>query len=346
MSGPLRFAILGTANIATDVANAIKSAGHIVDAIASRDLERNVRKFFGSYEEALKDPEISAVYIPLPTTVAEFWAKKAVAEKKHILVDKPFASYESVKSIVEECERHGVVFLDGTHFVHSPRLEEMERQIKQGVIGNVQKVAVATTVLLPDKTDIRYNLALEPTGCLGDIGWYSIRFILSFIGYETRISFVFANGTRTSGGGLENCSGIIQFATGQTAHFDCGFTCGFRQWGECVGDRGTITVDDFVVPYTCGGSLFPKDPKKYNPDLKFKIRKLAIETENGLEMIDPIVQEIEVSGNNKAQSAAMIDTFVGLVRKSPGASQARWVQQTLRTQQVIDGCMNPFRRIK
>lgn len=97
MTAPLKFAVLGTANIANDVSNAIRNAGHIVEAVASRDLnryerynlcwtnstserarewaqERNIPKYYGSYQEALDDPSIDAVYIPLPTTVAEEWA--------------------------------------------------------------------------------------------------------------------------------------------------------------------------------------------------------------------------------------------------------------------------------
>jgi predicted dehydrogenase len=95
---------------------------------------------------------------------------EAAAQKKHILVDKPFSSSANVRRIAEACESNQVVFLDGTHFVHSPRLQEMQRQIKQGTIGKLLKVSVACTTFLPSKEDIRYNPSLEPTGCLGDIG--------------------------------------------------------------------------------------------------------------------------------------------------------------------------------
>lgn len=85
-------------------------------------------------------------------------------------MDKPFSSSVGVQRIAETCERNQVVFLDGTHFVHSPRLKEMQRQIKQGTIGKLLKISVACTTFLPSKNDIRYDRSLEPTGCLGDIG--------------------------------------------------------------------------------------------------------------------------------------------------------------------------------
>ncbi|GJQ10684.1 hypothetical protein GpartN1_g2475.t1 [Galdieria partita] len=344
MTAPLKFAVLGTANIANDVSSAIRSAGHIVEAVASRDLnrarewaeKRDIYKYYGSYQDALNDPSIDAVYIPLPTTIAEEWALKAALQKKHVLVDKPFSSSASVKHIAEACERNEVVFLDGTHFVHSPRLQEMQRQIKQGTIGRLLKISVACTTFLPSKDDIRYNPSLEPTGCLGDIGWYAVRFALSFIGYETKVSSVYASASKTPTGAIEDCCGIIHFVTGQTVHFDCGFTCGFRQWGECVGERGTVTVDDFIVPFSCGGSFFPRDRSKYNPNLKFRINKLAVEKDKKLEMIDPVIQEIEVSGNNKSQSAAMVDTFASLVRNETGATRSKWTRETIRTQELID----------
>lgn len=133
-STKLRWGILSAAGIAHKVHRAIaQSQSSEVVAVASRSLdrarewaaERQVPRFYGSYEELLADAEVQAVYIPLPTTLKCEWAVRCANAGKHILVEKPFANAEEVQTMIDACRRNGVVFLDGTMWPHNHRSAEV-----------------------------------------------------------------------------------------------------------------------------------------------------------------------------------------------------------------------------
>ena len=118
----IRWGVMGTANIANIVLPALVAApGCEVLACASRSdekakawaAERNIPRAYGSYQQLLADPDIDAVYIPLPTTLHVEWVHKAAAAKKHILVEKPVAlTAEDARAMVEACDTAGVLLMD------------------------------------------------------------------------------------------------------------------------------------------------------------------------------------------------------------------------------------------
>lgn len=136
---PLRFGILGCANIARKVSRAmILSPNSTIVAIGSRSLEKAVEfakengfpasaKAYGSYDAVLDDPEVEAVYIPLPTSLHLKWAVLAAQKKKHLLLDKPVAlNVKELDLILEACESSGVQFMDATMWMHHPRTVKMK----------------------------------------------------------------------------------------------------------------------------------------------------------------------------------------------------------------------------
>ena len=88
---------------------------------------------YGSYEAVLADPRVDAVYIPLPSALHLHWVAKAAAAGKHVLLDKPICvSPEELDGILGACAAAGVQLLDGTMFMHNPRLHRMEQLIRGG----------------------------------------------------------------------------------------------------------------------------------------------------------------------------------------------------------------------
>src|SRR4051812_27603536 len=90
-------------------------------AIASRDLARarqeaatfDIPRAYGSYQEILNDPEIEAVYIPLPNSLHLEWVLRAAAAGKHILCEKPLAlNAAEVETMIGACERHGMKLME------------------------------------------------------------------------------------------------------------------------------------------------------------------------------------------------------------------------------------------
>ncbi|KAF5192302.1 Oxidoreductase, partial [Thalictrum thalictroides] len=135
---PIRIGILGCADIARKVSRAIAlSPNTTIHAIGSRSIEKAKRyasdnnypstaKIYGSYEQVLDDPDVDAVYVPLPTSLHVEWVLLAAQKKKHVLLEKPVALNTSeFDQIIEACESNGVQFMDGTMWMHHPRTEKM-----------------------------------------------------------------------------------------------------------------------------------------------------------------------------------------------------------------------------
>lgn len=126
----LRFGILSTANIGVKVSAAMHESSNAAPlAVGSRDLEKakefatknNIPRAYGSYEAVINDPDVDAIYLPLPTAFRTEWAIKSARAGKHILVEKPLGSAQDVREMRTACEENGVHFMDNTMWVHHTR---------------------------------------------------------------------------------------------------------------------------------------------------------------------------------------------------------------------------------
>lgn len=201
---PLRFGIMGCANIARKNARAIYLSGNCtLVAVASRSLEkakafaaevsydgRDVKegngasavRSYGSYEELLDDAELDAVYIPLPTTQHLEWVTKAAKAKKHILIEKPVAvTMEELDLMIAVCLENQVVLMDGLMFQHHERLTRLVSELNDPFTGPVSRIHSSFSFRGDDaflKTNIRTSEQCDPLGALGDLGWYNVRLSL------------------------------------------------------------------------------------------------------------------------------------------------------------------------
>ena len=135
----IQFGIFGCAEVARKVSRAITLAPNAtLYAVGSRSLEKATRfatangfppsaKIYGSYEAVLDDPNVDAVYMPLPTSLHLKWAVLAAEKEKHVLLEKPAAlNVAELDQILEACESNGVQFMDGTMWLHHPRTAKMK----------------------------------------------------------------------------------------------------------------------------------------------------------------------------------------------------------------------------
>src|SRR5262249_35826029 len=111
------------------------------------------------------------------------WVKQAAIAGKHVVCEKPCAtSSEQLAEMLETCRQHGVQFMDGVMFMHSSRLDRIREVLSDGrTVGPIRRITSAFSFLATEdffRTNIRAQGALEPDGCLGDLGWYCIRFAL------------------------------------------------------------------------------------------------------------------------------------------------------------------------
>jgi xylose dehydrogenase (NAD/NADP) len=252
----LHWGILGVAKINDRLLPAFKKAanGELV-AIASRSLEKaqaaaqaaGIPTAHGSYEALLDDPKIDAVYNPLPNTLHDEWTRKAAERGKHILCEKPLTpTAREAQDLVEFCRAKKVCLMDGFMWPHHPRTAKLKHLLDSGAIGQVRRATGAFT--FPMQPLDPNNIRLKPEvagGSLLDVGCYPIYGIRWAFGAEP--VRVFATARYQFGVDIE-MNGLLWFADGRMAAFDCGFTLPLRGQLEITGTEGVIWTPEMWVP--------------------------------------------------------------------------------------------------
>ena len=184
----IKWGVLGTAGIARkQTIPGMKEASNCeVYAIAGRNIEKakefqemfGFEKAYGSYEELLQDPEVEAVYIPLPNTLHYEWTVKALEAKKHVLCEKPLAPSEEVaRQMIEAAEKNGVLLMEAFAYLHSPFTKAVKAELDAKTIGDV--VYMESTFITSDYDISNIRMRRDTLGgCLYDLGCYNTTQIL------------------------------------------------------------------------------------------------------------------------------------------------------------------------
>lgn len=190
----VRWGVLGTADIArgATIPGMQQADNCALWAVAGRSLEKaqafrdqfGFRKAYGSYEELLADPEVEAVYIPLPNDLHCEWSVRALQAGKHVLCEKPLAvSEEQVKWMFDAAEKSGVYLMEAFAYLHSPFVQAVKAELDAGVIGDIRYMESAFITGRRPDTDIR--LRKETCGgAMYDLGCYTVSMAMWMIGKE------------------------------------------------------------------------------------------------------------------------------------------------------------------
>lgn len=187
----LRWGVLGAAKIATAKVIPAVQAGEwtTVAAIASRDIKKareaasalHIPAAYGSYEELLADPEIDAVYNPLPNHLHAPWTIRAAQAGKHVLCEKPIAlNADEAASLIPVRDAAGVLIQEAFMVRAHPQWQRAKALVRDGRIGPVRSIVGVFSYFNDDPTNIR-NIREWGGGSVMDIGCYLIhtaRFIL------------------------------------------------------------------------------------------------------------------------------------------------------------------------
>jgi len=189
----LRWGVLSTANIKRKVDPATQRADRCeVVAIASRDPESAARaaaefeipRAHGSYEELLADPEVDAVYNPLPNHLHAEWTIAAAEAGKHVLCEKPLAmNADEAERMVEACASARVVLMEAFMYRLHPSWEGVRELVRSGRIGELRSVQSWFSYFNDDPANIR-NIAEAGGGALYDIGCYTVNLSRMLFGSE------------------------------------------------------------------------------------------------------------------------------------------------------------------
>ena len=179
----VKWGILSTADINRKLlAGAAESDDVDVVAVGSRDLARaeefaqtwEIGRAYGTYDELLADPEVEAVYIPLPNTMHSEWSIKAVEAGKHVLCEKPFSRHiADVERAFDAAEATGMHLSEAFMYRHHPQTARLAELVAEGAIGELRVIRTAFSYSLYDADNIRLRTDVEG-GSLMDVGCYCV----------------------------------------------------------------------------------------------------------------------------------------------------------------------------
>jgi predicted dehydrogenase len=253
----LRFGVLSTANIGMTKAipGIIGAPNCEVVAIASRDEAAaraaaeglGIGTAHGSYEALLADPDVEAVYIPLPNHLHAEWTIAAARAGKHVLCEKPLAlTAADAERMAEACEREGVRLMEAFMYRQHPSWVAVRDLVADGRIGRLVAVQSWFSYFNDDPTNIR-NLVEAGGGALYDIGCYCVN--LSRMLFDGEPSRVVGSIVRDPVGGTDVvASGLLEFGDG-IATFTASTRAEDDQRVDVYGTKGRISVEiPFNIP--------------------------------------------------------------------------------------------------
>jgi predicted dehydrogenase len=221
-----------------------------VMAIASRDINQakkaaialDIPKAYGLYQEILSDPDIDAVYIPLPNHLHVPWAIKSLEAGKHVLLEKPVGlSGKEAESLIQASKaRPELKIMEAFMYRHHPQWQKTKKLVDDKAIGNLKTIQSFFSYHNTDPNNIRHNPEFGGGGLM-DIGCYCIslsRFI--FAGEPKRVNGLveFDPTFKTD----RMASGILEFSTG-TSTFTCSTQAMPFQRVNVFGDKGRIEIE-------------------------------------------------------------------------------------------------------
>jgi predicted dehydrogenase len=226
----IRFGVLSTARIGVkNLIPAMQKGAHTeVVAIASRSVETarevannlDIPRWYGSYKTLLEDPDIDAVYIPLPNDQHVRWSIRALEAGKHVLCEKPIGlSAAQGRDLVEAARLHPrLKVMEAMMYRHHPQWRKAKELVETGQIGQLRAIQVFFTFYNDDPHNIRNN-PLTGGGALMDIGCYATSLSRWLFNAEPRRVFgLLVNDPRFGVDRL--ASAILDFGVG-----DATFTC-------------------------------------------------------------------------------------------------------------------------
>jgi predicted dehydrogenase len=189
--------------------------------------------------------------------------------------------------------------MDGVMWVHHRRTEKIHEALRAGAVGELKRVTAAFSFRFEEIPKDNIRLAPElGGGCLGDLGYYCVRAILTWFGEAPQRVWATA---RCFNGVDFNLSGHCWYSNDRTASFDCGFDTVMRQWFEIAGTKASIVCDDFVLPTSDHKARF------WIHDAEGKSREVAVH--DCVQQVEMVRRFAEMVRNKEGLDAALGDAI-------------------------------------
>jgi len=255
-SSPIRIGVLGAAAIVpmalTRPARFVPEAQ--IAAIAARDPKRaqsfarrhHIPRVHQTYNALLADPDIDAIYNPLPNSLHAEWTISALQEGKHVLCEKPFASNaKEAEEMAKTARETGLVLSEAFAYRYHPLIGRVKEIISSGELGKIRHIEAQFCFLLPAPKNIRFNYELAG-GALMDCGCYPVSLIRFLADAEPTVDR--AQARLITPQVDYQMTSDLSFADGRTAHLVCDMLSPrlFRSILKVEGNAGTLHV---INPY-------------------------------------------------------------------------------------------------
>ena len=254
MANAVKWGILSTADINRKLIPGAHASPKVeLVAVASRDQARadeyasrfEIERAYGSYEALLDDPEIEAVYIPLPNTLHCEWSIRALEAGKHVLCEKPLSRHpDDVAAAFAAAERSERFLMEAFMYRHNPQTKRLTELVAGGAIGELRLVRSTFCYSLYDEDNIRLRPEVEG-GALMDVGCYCVSGS-RLLGGEPES--VYAQAWFGPTGTDWMLAATLRFPGDVLALFDCGTALVDRDELEAIGSEGSLFLDD---PWHC-----------------------------------------------------------------------------------------------
>ncbi len=245
----VRWGILGYARIARmNAIPGIQRAGNAeLTAIASRDpnkLAKCAEKFslarlHLNYEDLLADPDVDAIYIPLPNSLHKPWSIAALRAGKHVLCEKPLAlNAAEAREMAAVSRDTGKLLMEAFMYRYTHRMRHVREVLDSGVLGPLRHVNASFRFFLDRPNTIKAQPDLGG-GALYDVGCYPV----SLLGMITGEKPVRCQAIAEFEQGVDvNLSALLQYDDGLIANIHCGFNAHGRMHAEIIGTLGTLEI--------------------------------------------------------------------------------------------------------
>jgi predicted dehydrogenase len=257
----LRIGILGTAAIARSLFVPGVQASQLVDvaAVASRDERRaqamasdlNIPRAHGSYASVLHDPDVDAVYIPLPNSLHVEWTIAAAKAGKHVLCEKPVANRAAdAERMARACQDAGVILMEAFMWRHHPQHARVRELLLDGAIGELTFVRSSFTYVIRPVVENKPNVRLQGDlqgGSLMDVGCYGVN--TARWAFEAEPISVAGQQIVDLDAGVDVAFlGAMRFGDRYLAAIDSSFIRAFSNYYILEGTEGTLRVEKAYRP--------------------------------------------------------------------------------------------------
>ncbi|MFE6984862.1 Gfo/Idh/MocA family protein [Streptomyces griseus] len=256
MTAPLRIGVLGCAEIARRRMLPAFVVGERTElvVVAARDPERaeETARAFGCraarrYEDVFADPDVEAVYVPLPASLHARWTEAALRAGKHVLAEKPVTlGTEATAGLLELARSRGLALMENVMFVHHHLHTAVRELVDKGEIGELRSLHAEFSVPALPSGDIRYRPELGG-GALWDTGVYPVRAALHLLGPELDVlgaRLAYGRGHTVDTGG----AALLGGPNGITVQLAFGLDHCYRSRYELTGAKGRVVVDRAFTP--------------------------------------------------------------------------------------------------